>query len=88
MNRSLKVAIVVFLLIVVVFVVVHPLVDLAPTVLRHLQASILLLVAVVLASVPAVRQVGSCCRCIAPDNSASLRKDSVRRIDLTSTWLC
>jgi hypothetical protein len=84
MNHSLKVAIVVALLIVVVFIVVHPLVDLDPTVLRHLQTLILLLIAVVLAE----RQGGSCCRCLVADNTASLRKDSLRRIDLTSTWLC
>jgi hypothetical protein len=88
MNHSVKVAIVVSLLIVVVFVVVHPLVDLEPTVLRQIQASVLLLVAVVFACSLAVNQVGSVCHSIVPDNSASLRKDSLCRIDLTCTRLC
>jgi hypothetical protein len=88
MDHNLKVAIVVTLLVVVVFVVVHPLVDLEPTVVRHLPVSVLLLVAVVLACNLAVNQVGSVCHSLVPDNFASLRKDSLCRIDLTCTRLC
>ena len=88
MNHSLKITIVVVLLTIVVFIVVHPLVDLEPTVLRHLQASVLLLVAVALAQTLAAYRLAPCCRYMAADNSASLRKDSPSRIDLTCNRLC
>ena len=88
MNHTLKITIVVALLIVVVFIVVHPLVDLEPTVLRTLQASVLLLVAVALARDFAAYRVSACCHHVATDNSASLRKDSLNLIDLTCNRLC
>ena len=88
MNHTLKITIVVILLVVVIFVVVHPLVDLEPTVLRHLQASVLLILAVVLARTLAAHRLAPCSRYFATDYSASLRKDSLSRIDLTCNRLC
>jgi hypothetical protein len=88
MSRTLKVAFVVALLWLVVFVIANPLVAPEPTLLQQLRASVLLLVAIVLACTSAMSQMGSYCRSIVSDNSASLRKDSLRRIDLTGIWRC
>jgi hypothetical protein len=88
MNRGLQVTVVVSLLMVVVFVVINPVVDLEPTVLRHLQVSVLLLIAVAFARTFAAYRVTACCHHIVIDNSGSLRKDSLSRIDLTCRRLC
>jgi hypothetical protein len=76
------------LLIVVAFVVAHPLVDLEPTVLRHLQVSVLLLVAVAFTRSVTADLVGACSQYNVIDKPTSLRKDSRSRIDLTSLLLC
>ena len=68
MSHNLRIAIVVALLIVVIFVVVHPLVDLEPTVLRNSQSSFLLLAVLALTLNLAASLVPSSCRCLATDN--------------------
>lgn len=88
MNHGLKITVVVILLIVLAFVAVHPLVDLEPTVLRHLQVSVLLLVAVVLARRISASLIGACRHHHVIDKPTSLRKDFLSRIDLTSLLLC
>jgi hypothetical protein len=88
MNRTLKITIVAILLIVVIIVVVHPRVDLEPTVVRHLEASVLSLVAVVVLRTLAVYQLRSCCDSILTDDSPSFLMACPSRIDLTCTRLC
>ena len=88
MDHALKIAMVLTLLMVIAFVVVHPLVDLEPTVSRHSQASVSLFVAVVLGRIFTSRLVASCRHYIVPDCSASLRKDFLDPIDLTCIRLC
>ena len=87
-GKATKIAVLMLLLLTVVVVFVSPLVDLEPTVLRHLQASVLLFFALVLVCGLTANQAGSCCYCLVPDNSASLRKDSLSRIHLTCVRLC
>jgi hypothetical protein len=88
MSNNLKTAIIFTLLFVVVFVVVHPLVDLAPTVVRHLQPWVLLFVAVVFVRILAPSHVGFGCHRFEPDDSASLCKTPSSHIDMTCTRLC
>lgn len=76
------------LLLVVMILVVHPLIDLEPTVLRHLQTSILLFVAFVFLKIAGQSQLPAGCGFIVPENSASLRKDSSSLIDLICVRLC
>lgn len=86
MSRSLRIAIAGILLIVVIFVVVHPLVDLEPTVLRTLQTSFLVLAILVVSLFVIV--VSSSCRYLATDSSNRCRKDHLSPLDLTCTCLC
>jgi hypothetical protein len=88
MSDNLRIVIVGTLLIVVILVVVHPLVDLEPTVLRGLQTSFLGLTVLVLAAALAASLVPSSCRYLAKDNSTPSRKDHRSRLDLTCTFLC
>ena len=88
MNHNLKVAIVGTLLIVVIFVVVHPLVDLEPTVLRSLQTSFLGLAVLVLGATLLTSLVPLRRRYLATDNSSPSRKDHLSRLDMTCTCLC
>lgn len=89
MSHGLKIAIVGTLLVVVMFVVVHPLVDLEPTVLQVLQTSFLGLAALVIAVALATGLVASPSRYLATDASqTSRRKDHLSRLDLTCTCLC
>lgn len=88
MSHNLKIAIVVTLLMVVIFVVVHPLVDIEPTVLRSLQTSFLGLAVLVLAVALATSLVRFPSRYLATDNSGPGRKDHLSRLDLTCTCLC
>jgi hypothetical protein len=88
MSRNLQITIGVALLLVVIFVVVHPLVDLDPTVCRKLQPSFLLLALLPLALALAVRIISSS-RCnLVTDNSVPGCKDPLSRLDLTCTCLC
>ena len=88
MKHNLRIAIVGILLIVVMFVVVHPLVDLEPTVLRTLQTSFLGLAVLVLAVTLATSLIPLSRRYLATDNSGPRRKDPLNRLDLTCTCLC
>jgi hypothetical protein len=88
MNHNLRIAIVGILLIVVILVVVHPLVDLEPTVLRGLQTSFLGLTVLALAVTLGAGLVSSSCRYLAKDNSNPCHKDHRSRLDLTCTCLC
>jgi hypothetical protein len=88
MSHNVRIAIVVTLLIVVIFVVVHPLVDIEPTVLRSLQTSFLGLAVLVLAVTLATILVPLSSRYLATDNSGPRRKDHLSRLDLTCTFLC
>jgi hypothetical protein len=88
MNSGLKLTVVMGLLLVVIILVVHPLIDLEPTVLRYLQTSILLFVAFVFLSISGHTQLRSGCSFIVPENAASLRKDSSSLIDLICVRLC
>jgi hypothetical protein len=89
MSHGLKIAIVGTLLVVVMFVVVHPLVDLQPTVLRSLQTSFLGLAALVIAVALATGLVRFPSGYLATDTShTSHRKDHLSRLDLTCTCLC
>jgi hypothetical protein len=88
MKHNLRIAIVGILLIVVMFVVVHPLVDLEPTVLRTLQTSFLGLAVLVLAVTLATSLIPLSLRYLATDNSSPCRKDHLSRLDLTCTCLC
>lgn len=88
MGPRLKIAIAVTLLIAVIFVVVHPLVDLEPTVLRNLQFSFLLLAVLALASTLAARVSPSTCRYPTTDNSGPRCKNPLSRLDRTCTFRC
>jgi len=88
MSHNSEIAVVVILLIVMIFVVVHPLVDLEPTVLRSLQASFLGLVVLVLGVSLATSLVPFPSRYHAADNPGPRRKDYLSRLDLTCTCLC
>ena len=88
MGHHLRIAIVVTVLMVVIFVVVHPLVDLEPTVLRSLQSSLLLLAVLGLALTLAAKVISSTSRYPATDHSSPRRKDPLSRLDLTCTCLC
>jgi hypothetical protein len=88
MNCGLKLTVVMGLLLVVIILVVHPLIDLEPTVLRHLQTSVLLFVVFVSLSISGHAKLPSGSSLMGPENSASLRKDSASLIDLTCVRLC
>ena len=83
MNRALKVTIVAILFLVVIIVVVHPLIDLEPTVLRQLDTSVLIFAAVIIIRTVAECPVNSGFDCIAPNNSASRPENSLACLDLT-----
>jgi hypothetical protein len=88
MNHALKIAVVGVLLIVVIFVVVHPLVDLEPTVFRSFTTSFLGLAVLFLVLTVASSLTASCCQYPVGDNSSPCRKDHLSRLDLTCTSLC
>lgn len=88
MTSGLKLTVVMGLLLVVIILVVHPLIDLEPTVLRYLQTSGLLFVVFIFLNISGHTQLPLGCGHIVPENSASLRKDSSSLIDLICTRLC
>jgi len=88
MSSGLRLIVVIGLLLVVIILVVHPLLDLEPTVLRSLQTSGLLFVLFVFLNISGHTQLPLGCTLVVPENSASLRKDSLSVIDLICTRLC
>ena len=88
MGHHLKIGIVVSLLVVVIFVVVHPLVDLEPTVLRNLQSSFLLLVALTLALTLGATVGPSSSPYRTTDNSGLRCKNPLSRLHLSCTFRC
>jgi hypothetical protein len=88
MSSGLRLTVVVGLLLVVIILVVHPLLDLEPTVLRSLQTSGLLLVLFIFHNISGHTKLPLGCTLIVPENSASLRKDCPSVIDLFCTRLC
>ena len=88
MNRRYKIAIAVILLIGIVFITVHPFVDLEPTVVRLLQATVLLLAGLALLRTESARRPETFCHRFVGDGADSPRRNTLRLIDLNCTRLC
>ena len=88
MNRGYKIAIAVILLVGIVFITVHPFVDLEPTVIRLLQASLFLFAAFALLRNAMARRPETFCHRFVGDGADSPRRNTLRLIDLNCTRLC
>ncbi len=88
MNPGYKIATSLILLVGIVFIAVHPFVDLGPTVLRILQTSAFLFAAFVFVRALAARRPELHCYRIVTDSVPAPRRNASQVINLNCSRLC